>query len=66
MDKYLWNPAAGLYMDYDFVDETRSSYRYLTTFLSVVGWCGQRHAGGDCGAASVGLRARRRTGDVDE
>ena len=38
MDKYLWNPAAGLYMDYNFVEETRSSYRYLTSFYPL--WAG--------------------------
>ena len=48
MDKYLWNPAAGLYMDYNFVDETRSSYRYLTTFYPL--WAG---AASDTQAAIV-------------
>jgi alpha,alpha-trehalase len=38
MDKYLWNPAAGLYMDYNFAEGTRSSYRYLTTFYPL--WAG--------------------------
>ncbi len=38
MDKYLWNPAAGLYFDYNYVTETRSTYKYLTTFYPL--WAG--------------------------
>ena len=38
IDKYLWNPGAGLYFDYDYVNETRSTYRYLTTFYPL--WAG--------------------------
>ena len=48
MDKYLWNPAAGLYFDYDFVNETRSKYRYLTAFYPL--WAG---AASDTQAAIV-------------
>jgi alpha,alpha-trehalase len=32
IDRYLWNPAAGLYFDYDFVAGRPSTYAYLTTF----------------------------------
>ena len=32
IDKYLWNPAAGMYVDYDYVDQRRSTYHYVTTF----------------------------------
>lgn len=33
MDKYLWQPARGMYFDYDFVAGKRSSYTYVTTFF---------------------------------
>ena len=42
MDKYLWNAAAGLYLDYDFVASKPSSYRYLTTFYPL--WAGAASA----------------------
>lgn len=32
IDKYLWNKEAGLYFDYDFTTQTRSTYKYATTF----------------------------------
>jgi alpha,alpha-trehalase len=32
MDRFLWNPAKGMYFDYDFVAGKRSNYNYLTTF----------------------------------
>jgi alpha,alpha-trehalase len=38
MDKYLWNAAAGLYFDYDFVAGKASDYRYITTFYPL--WAG--------------------------
>lgn len=38
MDKYLWNPAAGMYFDYDFVAATQSTYRYIATFYPL--WAG--------------------------
>jgi len=38
MNKYLWNPATGLYFDYNFAEGTRSTYRYLSTFYPL--WAG--------------------------
>ena len=32
MDKYLWRPDAGIYMDYDFVARKPAAYPYITTF----------------------------------
>jgi alpha,alpha-trehalase len=32
IDRYLWNPTAGMYFDYDFVAGQPSTYAYLTTF----------------------------------
>jgi alpha,alpha-trehalase len=32
IDKYLWDADAGLYEDYNFVTQTRSTYHFLTTF----------------------------------
>jgi alpha,alpha-trehalase len=48
MDKYLWNPTVGLYMDYDFVEQTRSTYHYLTSAYPL--WAG---AASDTQAAIV-------------
>ena len=38
IDKYLWDADAGLYDDYNFVTETRSTYHFLTTFYPL--WAG--------------------------
>ena len=38
IDKYLWNAAAGLYLDYNFVHQSRSSYHYAATFYPL--WAG--------------------------
>lgn len=38
MDRYLWNPAKGMYFDYDFVTGKQSDYNYLTTFYPL--WAG--------------------------
>jgi alpha,alpha-trehalase len=38
IDKYLWDPDAGLYADYNFVTHTRSTYHFLTTFYPL--WAG--------------------------
>lgn len=38
MDRYLWNPQRGLYMDYDFVTHRPSTYLYATTFYPI--WAG--------------------------
>jgi alpha,alpha-trehalase len=32
IDKYLWNPAQGMFYDYDFVTQKQSSYNYLPAF----------------------------------
>jgi len=32
MDRYLWHPDAGIYMDYDFVTGKPASYPYITTY----------------------------------
>ena len=33
MNKYLWQPSRGMYLDYDFVAGKPSSYAYATTFF---------------------------------
>ncbi len=38
IDKYLWNKETGLYFDYDFTTQTRSTYKYATTFYPL--WAG--------------------------
>jgi alpha,alpha-trehalase len=38
IDKYLWNPDAGLYEDYNFTTGKRSNYHFLTTFYPL--WAG--------------------------
>lgn len=38
MQKYLWDEARGLFMDYDFTTGKRSSYEYATTFYPL--WAG--------------------------
>jgi alpha,alpha-trehalase len=38
IDRYLWDPATGMYRDYDYVTGKRSSYRYVTTFYPL--WTG--------------------------
>jgi alpha,alpha-trehalase len=38
IQKYLWDAPHGLYFDYDFEKQTRSSYEYLTTFYPL--WTG--------------------------
>jgi len=38
MDKYLWQPAQGMYMDYDFVAGKPSADPYLNTFYPL--WAG--------------------------
>jgi len=36
IDKYLWNPAAGLYFDYDFTTGKPSTYKYVSTFYPLL------------------------------
>ena len=38
IDKYLWDPASGLYFDYDFVNGKQSRYEYITAFYPL--WAG--------------------------
>jgi len=38
INKYLWNPAKGMYFDYDFEKGEQSSYNYITTFYPL--WAG--------------------------
>jgi alpha,alpha-trehalase len=38
MDRYLWDAASSLYLDYDFVAGHRSSYHYVTTYYPL--WAG--------------------------
>ena len=38
IQKYLWDSQRGLYFDYDFVKNARSSYEYVTTFYPM--WVG--------------------------
>ncbi|WP_348266263.1 trehalase family glycosidase [Edaphobacter paludis] len=38
INKYLWNPATGMFYDYDFTTHQRSTYNYITTFYPL--WAG--------------------------
>jgi alpha,alpha-trehalase len=38
IQKYLWDSRRGLFVDYDFVRQSRSSYEYITTFYPL--WAG--------------------------
>jgi alpha,alpha-trehalase len=38
IDKYLWDPSAGQYFDWNFVTQQRSSYHYISTFYPL--WAG--------------------------
>lgn len=38
IQKYLWDEQRGMFFDYDFTKNTRSSYEYLTTFYPL--WAG--------------------------
>jgi alpha,alpha-trehalase len=38
IQKYLWDSQRGMYFDYDFENQTRSSYEYVTTFFPL--WAG--------------------------
>jgi alpha,alpha-trehalase len=38
VQKYLWDSGRGLYFDYDFLKQSRSTYEYVTTFYPL--WAG--------------------------
>jgi alpha,alpha-trehalase len=38
IDRYLWDPAAGLYLDYNFESKQRRKYEFATTFYPL--WAG--------------------------
>jgi alpha,alpha-trehalase len=38
IQKYLWNEERGMFVDYDFVQQARSSYDFVTTFVPL--WAG--------------------------
>jgi alpha,alpha-trehalase len=38
IDKYLWNPAKGMYFDYDYEKGEQASYNYITTLYPL--WAG--------------------------
>jgi alpha,alpha-trehalase len=38
IQKYLWDPAHGMYFDYDFEKQALSNYEYVTTFFPM--WAG--------------------------
>jgi alpha,alpha-trehalase len=38
IENYLWDPKRGLFFDYDFTKQARSSYEYATTFYPL--WAG--------------------------
>ncbi len=42
MDRYLWNPARGLYFDYNYRTHTQSTYNYITTYYPL--WAGAASA----------------------
>lgn len=38
INKYLWNPAKGMFYDYDFIAHRQSTYNYLTAYYPL--WAG--------------------------
>jgi alpha,alpha-trehalase len=38
IQKYMWDSERGMYFDYDFENQTRSTYEYVTTFFPL--WAG--------------------------
>ncbi|HEX4008319.1 MAG TPA: trehalase family glycosidase [Acidobacteriaceae bacterium] len=42
INRWLWNPAKGLYFDYDFIAGKPSTYNYVTTFYPL--WAGAANA----------------------
>jgi alpha,alpha-trehalase len=38
MTRYMWDASKGMFFDYDFVNKTRSTYEYMTTFYPL--WAG--------------------------
>jgi alpha,alpha-trehalase len=42
INKYLWDAASGMYMDYDFTTGQRSTYRYITMYYPL--WSGAASA----------------------
>jgi alpha,alpha-trehalase len=42
IDKYLWDAASGMYLDYDFTTGQRSTYRFVTTYYPL--WVGAASA----------------------
>jgi alpha,alpha-trehalase len=38
INRYLWDPAAGMFYDYDFTTHQRSTYNYITVFYPL--WAG--------------------------
>lgn len=38
INRYLWNPATGMFYDYDFTKDQRSNYNFLTAFYPL--WAG--------------------------
>jgi alpha,alpha-trehalase len=42
IDKYLWDPAKGMYFDYDFEKGERATYDYISTFYPL--WAGAASA----------------------
>ena len=38
INRYLWNPTTGLFVDYDFTTRQQSTYNYVTTFYPL--WAG--------------------------
>jgi alpha,alpha-trehalase len=48
INRYLWDSASGMYLDYDYATGKRSTYKFVTTFYPL--WAG---AASDSQAASV-------------
>ena len=42
IDKYLWNPARGMYFDYDYTKHEQNTYDYISTFYPL--WAGAASA----------------------
>ena len=60
INKYLWNPATGMFYDYDFITHQRSTYNYITAFYPLWAGLASPAASRRNGASSLALRAPRR------
>ncbi len=64
IDRFLWDPASGLYLDYDFVTGARSTYRFVTTFYPL--WAPGLASDAQAAAVRKNLPLFERSGGVAE